>query len=75
MRQLLAPRTTHTWDATTGLIETITEHFDAPIGNRVVAKDGYNSADGPTFETDPSGQVWTVAYGSDGDISTRTAVA
>ena len=71
----LSPRTSYTWDATTGSIKTITEHFDAPIGDRVTTFGAYNSAGDPTTETDPSGQVWTLAYDSAGNISTRTKVA
>lgn len=72
---LSAPAQTNTWDAATGSIKTITEHFPAPIGDRVTTYGGYNAAGDPTTETDPNGQVWTLGYDSAGNQITRTKVA
>ncbi|GGG04018.1 hypothetical protein GCM10007304_17690 [Rhodococcoides trifolii] len=71
----LAPATDYTWDSATGSIKTITEHYPAPIGDRVTTYAAYNSVGDPTTETDPSGQVWNLGYDSNGNLSTRTKVA
>ena len=70
----LAVPTEYTWDATTGSIAAITEHYPAPIGDRVTTYSGYNAAGDPTTETDPSGQHWTLAYDGNGNMISRTKV-
>ena len=69
-----SPAVDYTWDSATGSIASITEHYPAPIGDRVTTFGAYNAAGDPTSETDPTGQVWTLSYDSNGNISTRTKV-
>lgn len=62
----------YTWDATTGFIATITEHYPAPIGNRVTTYSSYGTY-GPTHEVDPDGGAWTLTYDANGNPIGRTA--
>lgn len=60
----------YTWDAGTGFIATITEHYPAPIGNRVTTYSSYGTY-GPTHEVDPDGGAWTLTYDSNGNPTGR----
>lgn len=64
--------TTYTWDPTTGFIATITEHYPAPIGDRVTTYSAYGD-NGPTHEVDPDGGAWTLTYDTNGNPTGRTA--
>lgn len=61
----------YTWDAATGFIATITEHYPAPLGDRVTAYSAYG-AFGPTHEVDPDGGAWTLTYDASGNPTGRT---
>lgn len=62
--------TDYTWDATTGFIATITEHYPSPIGDRVTTYSAYG-AYGPTHEVDPDGGEWTLTYDGEGNPTGR----
>lgn len=72
---LAAVATTNTWDATTGSIATITEHFPEPLGDRVWTYGGYNAVGDPTTLLDPDGQSWLISYDAAGNQSAMTEVA
>jgi YD repeat-containing protein len=62
---------TYTWDATTGSVATITEHYVS--GDRVTTFGGYTDDGDPTTEVDPDGSHWVLAYDASGNLITRTA--
>lgn len=62
----------YTYDATTGSIKTIVEHYPAPIGNRTTTYGGYNAVGDPTTEIDPDGVNWVLAYDAAGNPTSRT---
>lgn len=63
----------YTWDATSGFVATITEHYPAPLGDRVTAYSAYGIY-GPTHELDPDGGEWTLTYDTAGNPTEREAV-
>ncbi len=64
---------TCTWDGSTGFVATITQHFPAPLGDRVTTYSAYGIF-GPTHEVDPDGSEWTLTYDSNGNPVEREAV-